>query len=105
MTRTSTEDSQIRRDLGAERELDRSNPFSATSGKEMLHPPDLNSELNRALRTLKEVVLEGLDHGYFEYSIRCEKANADKRILIIIAGKSHKFSIAPEELKRAELEI
>jgi hypothetical protein len=65
----------------------------------MLYPPDLNSELDRALDALKKIVLEGLDHGYFECSIRCEKANSDKRILIITAGKSHKFSIAPEDLK------
>jgi hypothetical protein len=65
----------------------------------MSYPADLNTELDRALDALKKIVLEGLDHGYFECSIRCEKANGDRRILTITAGKSHKFSIAPEDLK------
>ena len=65
----------------------------------MLYPPDLHSELDRALHTLKKTVLEGLDHGYFEYSIRCEKTNGNKRILTITAGMSHRFSIPPEDLK------
>ena len=51
------------------------------------------------MHTLKKIVLEGLDHGYFECSIRCEKANGDKRILMITAGKSYRFSIPPEDLK------
>jgi hypothetical protein len=65
----------------------------------MLDPPDVKSELDRALHALKKIVLDGLDHGYFECSIRCEKANSDKRNLTIIAGKSLKFSIAPEDLQ------
>ena len=64
----------------------------------MLYPPDLNSELDRAFCTLKEVLLEGLKHGHFECSIHCEKANSDKRMLTITAGKSHRFSIPPEDL-------
>ena len=59
---------------------------------------DVNSELDRALNTLKIVVLEGLVHGFFEYSIHCEKANGDKRVLTITAGKSYKFLIPPENL-------
>ena len=31
----------------------------------MFYPPDVNSELDRALYSLKKIVLEGLDHGYF----------------------------------------
>ena len=66
----------------------------------MFYPADLNSELERALYTLKRILLEGLDHGYFECSIRCERASGDKRSLTITAGKSHKFSIPAEDLKR-----
>jgi hypothetical protein len=66
----------------------------------MSYSQELKTDLDRALNTLKEKVLEGLDDGYFEYSIQCEKASSDTRILIITAGKSHRFSIPPEDLKR-----
>ena len=66
----------------------------------MFYPLDVNSELDRALYTLKKLVIDGLGHGYFEFSLRCEVANGGRRSLTIIAGKSHKFSISPEDLKR-----
>ena len=65
----------------------------------MLYPADINRELDRALYTLKKVVLEGLEHGNFEFALRC-KTNGKMRELSIVAGKSHKFSIPPEELIR-----
>jgi len=65
----------------------------------MLYPPDLHSQLDQALYTLKKIVLEGLDHGYFEYSLRCKTENSNKRILTITAGISYRFSIPPEDLK------
>ena len=60
---------------------------------------DLNNKLSEALQTLREVVLEGLEHGHFEYSIRCEMKSGDKRSLVIIAGKSYKFLIPPDDLQ------
>lgn len=44
--------------------------------------------------------LEGLKHGFFDYSIACEVANGGKRQLVIRAGKSHKFTIPENEVPR-----
>jgi len=50
------------------------------------------------LKDLREIVLDGLRHGFFEYQITGEMLNENKRRLIIKAGKSHRFVISPEEL-------
>jgi hypothetical protein len=44
------------------------------------------------------VVVDGLKHGFFDYSIACEVGNGGKRHLVIRAGKSHKFTIPAEEV-------
>jgi hypothetical protein len=53
-----------------------------------------------ALRHVEKLLTEGLDHGFFEYSIACEITNGGKRQLVIRAGKSHKFTIPENELPR-----
>ncbi len=57
-----------------------------------------STELECALKDLREIVLDGLRHGFFEYQITGEMLNENKRRLIIKAGKSHRFVISPEEL-------
>ena len=54
--------------------------------------------LESALDELREIVLDGLRHGFFEYQITGEMLNENKRRLVIKAGKSHRFIISPEEL-------
>jgi hypothetical protein len=46
----------------------------------------------------KTLIIDGLQHGFFQYSIACEVGNGGKRHLIISAGKSHKFTLRPDEL-------
>jgi hypothetical protein len=53
-----------------------------------------------ALDRLEGLVVDGLKHGFFEYSIACEIANGGKRQLVIRAGKSHKFTIPEDEVPR-----
>ena len=53
-----------------------------------------------ALDRLEGLVLDGLRHGFFDYSITCEIGNGGKRKLLIRAGKSHRFTIPEEELPR-----
>lgn len=65
----------------------------------MCMPADSKSELDRALETLKKLVLDGLDHGHFGCSILIEMENSDKRRLTIQAGKSYRFWITPEDLQ------
>jgi hypothetical protein len=53
-----------------------------------------------ALRYIEKVLMDGLRHGFFECSIACEIGNGGKRQLVIRAGKSHKFTIPKNELRR-----
>jgi hypothetical protein len=46
-----------------------------------------------ALDLIENLVVEGIKHGHFDYSITCETGNGGRRLLIVKAGKSHKFSI------------
>ena len=66
------------------------NPLTHSSG----------AQFRDALACLKQVVLDGLQHGFFDYSIACEIGNGGKRHLVIRAGKSHKFTIPEDELPR-----
>ena len=51
-----------------------------------------------ALHRLREIVEEGLQHGFFDCTITCEIIKQGKRRLIIKAGKSHQFIIPEEDL-------
>ena len=52
-----------------------------------------------ALLLLERIVIDGLQHGFFDCSIECETIKG-KRMLVIRAGKSHKFYICEDELPR-----
>jgi len=55
-------------------------------------------ELDIAFDGLKEIIIDGLRHGFFEYSISGEIVKDHKRRLTIKAGKSHQFIIPEQEL-------
>jgi hypothetical protein len=57
-------------------------------------------QVREALDRLEGLVVDGLKHGFFDYSIACEIANGGKRQLVIRAGKSHKFTIPEDEVPR-----
>jgi hypothetical protein len=57
-------------------------------------------QLREALDHIEGLVLEGLRHGFFDYSIVCEIGKDGRRELVIRAGKSHKFTIPKDELLR-----
>ena len=57
-------------------------------------------ELARALDHVRDQLLDGLRHGFFEFSITCEIVKDRKRRLIVKAGKSEQFTITAEELER-----
>ena len=66
-----------------------------------LIPPTLrvhHGQVAKALAHVERIMVEGLKHGFFEYSIGCEIGNGGKRHVIVRAGKSHKFTIPAEEL-------
>ena len=56
-------------------------------------------QVREALDRLVGLVVDGLKHGFFDYSIACEIANG-KRKLIIRAGKSYMFTITEAEMPR-----
>lgn len=55
-----------------------------------------HGQVREALDRLEVLVVDGLKHGFFDYSIACEVGNGGKRHLVIRAGKSHKFTIRAE---------
>jgi hypothetical protein len=55
-------------------------------------------QVAKALTHVERIMVEGLKHGFFDYSIGCEIGNGGKRHLVVRAGKSHKFTIPEEEL-------
>jgi hypothetical protein len=57
-------------------------------------------QLRDALDRLEGLVVDGLKHGFFDYSITCEIRNGGARNLVIRAGKSHKFTIPADEVPR-----
>ncbi|OPH82911.1 hypothetical protein [Nitrobacter vulgaris] len=59
-----------------------------------------SGQVREALDWLEGLVVDGLKHGFFDYSIACEVANGGKRQLVIRAGKSHKFTIPENEVPR-----
>jgi hypothetical protein len=60
--------------------------------------PFSGPQIRAALERLERLVVDGLKHGFFEYSIACEIANGGKRQLVIRAAKSHKFTIPEHEV-------
>jgi hypothetical protein len=57
-------------------------------------------QVRDALDRLEGLVVDGLKHGFFDYSIACEIGTGGKRHLVIRAGKSHKFTIPADEVPR-----
>jgi len=54
--------------------------------------------IQSALDLIEKLVVEGIKHGHFDYSIVCETGTGGRRLLIVKAGKSHKFSIMEPDL-------
>jgi hypothetical protein len=52
-----------------------------------------------ALERIVQIVLDGLRHGHFRCVISSGIGKANRRELVIEAGKSHKFTIPEEELR------
>jgi hypothetical protein len=57
-----------------------------------------SGQLRETLDRLEELVVDGVRHGFFDFSIACEIANGGKRKLVIRAGKSHQFTIPEDEV-------
>ena len=53
-----------------------------------------------ALAHIEKVVVDGLNHGFFDYTITCQIVKGGARQLVVRAGKSYQFNIRQEELPR-----
>jgi hypothetical protein len=49
---------------------------------------------------IEALLVEGIKHGHFDYSMTCETGSNGRRLLIVKAGKSHKFSIMEPDVPR-----
>ena len=65
-------------------------------------PPSIqrakSGQVREALDRLEGLIVDGLKHGFFRYSVVCEVSNGGKRQLVIRAGKSYKFTIPEDEV-------
>jgi hypothetical protein len=52
-----------------------------------------SAPIRSAFDLIESLLVEGIKHGHFDYSITCETGTGGRRLLIVRAGKSHKFSI------------
>jgi hypothetical protein len=57
-------------------------------------------QIAQALARLEKIVVDGLQHGFFDCSIECEMGNGRIRHLVIRAGNSYKYTIREDELPR-----
>jgi hypothetical protein len=57
------------------------------------------NERDTMFACLQEVVMDGLRHGFFDFSINCELVKDRKRRVVIKAGKNFQFTIKEEDLR------
>jgi hypothetical protein len=63
-------------------------------------PQAHNGETAAALAQIEQIVVDGLKHGFFEYSIVCQIVKGGARQLVVRAGKSYQFTIRQEDIPR-----
>jgi len=62
------------------------------------NPQEKPASLAQIQSLLRALLVDGLKHGHFEYTLKCEVTNGGKRCLVVQAGKSHRFLIAVEDI-------
>ncbi|MFO7696230.1 MAG: hypothetical protein R6X16_03635 [Anaerolineae bacterium] len=62
------------------------------------HAARTGAGLEGALRKLREEIVEGLQHGFFELAVSCEIIQGHKRRFTIKAGKSYQFVLSEAEV-------
>jgi hypothetical protein len=63
-------------------------------------PHAYSDSVRAALDFVEGLLIEGIKHGHFDYSMTCETGSNGRRLLIVKAGKSHKFSIMEPDVPR-----
>ena len=57
--------------------------------------------VDRALNRVMAEIQDGLQHGFFEFTLVCEVVGQQRRRLTLRAGKSYQFVIPEDECHRA----
>jgi hypothetical protein len=57
-----------------------------------------SAPIRSALDLIESLLVEGIKHGHFDYSITCQTGTGGRRLLVVKAGKSHKFSIMERDV-------
>jgi hypothetical protein len=65
-----------------------------------MHTTTNDDQLHRALDYVRDQLVDGLRHGFFECTITCEIVKDRKRRLLVKAGKSEQFTIPADELEQ-----
>ena len=55
-------------------------------------------EFDKLMDELRLILCDGIRHGFFNAEISVSIPRADRREVVISAGKSHKFTIRTDEL-------
>jgi hypothetical protein len=63
-------------------------------------PRSYSAPVCSALDLIEALLVEGIKHGHFDYAMTCETGTNGRRLLIVKAGKSHKFSIMEPDVPR-----
>jgi hypothetical protein len=63
-------------------------------------PRVYSAPVRSVLDLIESLLVAGIKHGHFDYSISCETGTAGRRLLIVKAGKSYKFSIMEPEVPK-----
>jgi hypothetical protein len=63
-------------------------------------PHSYSKPVRSALDLVERLLIEGIKHGHFDYSVTCETGTNGRRLLIVKAGKSHKFSVMESDVPR-----
>lgn len=59
-----------------------------------------NSSTAGALSHIEKVIVDGIRHGFFDYSITCEITSGGNRRVCVRSGKSYMFTIPEDEISR-----
>ena len=59
-----------------------------------------SESVRSALDLIEGLLVEGIKHGHFDYSLTCELGTKGRRLLIVKAGKTHKFTIEGIDVPR-----
>lgn len=63
------------------------------------NPEKEEDQLDRALREIRSAMLDGLNHGFFEFEISGEVLKGGKRAVLFKAGRIHRYVIPEAEIQ------